>query len=456
MKKVLLLIMVFTFSILKNQYSQEIGKEKLDVYKPPVILTSEEDHHRIMKLLGIDSLRPGPSGDPSALNYANTDESKATPYTTLPNPLILKDGKKVNSAEDWFIKRRPEIVEDFDREIYGRIPKNLPTVDWQILKSFRDTIGNIPVVAKHLKGYVDNSTYPLVNVEIEFSLFIPADACEPVPVIINFGFDFSKFPNFDESKLPPDFNRWKTQILSKGWGFAILIPTSVQEDNGAGLTKGIIGLCNKGKPREVDDWGTLRAWAWAASKCLDYLETDELVDAKRVGIEGLSRYGKAALVTMAYDERFAIAFVGSSGAGGAKIHRRILGEQVENVASSHEYHWMAGNYIKYAGPLSPNDLPVDSHQLIALCAPRPVFIGVGSPLVEGEWVDARGMFLAAVHAGPVYKLLGKKDLGVTEFPPIETTLIDGEIAFRQHSGGHTNAPNWDTFLTFAERYFIKK
>ena len=208
----------------------------------------------------------------------------------------------------------------------------------------------------------------------------------------------------------------------------------------------------RGQPRKPDDWGALRAWAWGASRALDYFETDHAVDASHVGIEGLSRYGKAALVAMAYEPRLAIAFIGSSGAGGAKILRRSFGEQVENVASSSEYHWMAGNFLKYAGPLTANDLPVDAHELIALCAPRPVFISSGSQQVEGGWVDARGMFLAAVAAGPVYRLLGGKDLGTVKFPPIETALIDGDIAFRQHRGGHTTAPNWPTFLQFASRY----
>jgi hypothetical protein len=242
-------------------------------------------------------------------------------------------------------------------------------------------------------------------------------------------------------------------VLAKGWGYAILIPTSFQADNGEGLAEGIIGLVNKGQPRKLDDWGALRAWAWGASRALDYLKTDASVDARRVGVEGLSRYGKAALVTMAYDQRFSIGFIGSSGEAGAKLYRRNFGEQVENIAASGEYHWMAGNFLKYAGPLTANDLPVDAHELIALCAPRPVFISTGSPQVEGGWVDARGMFLGAVGAGSVYKLLGKKDLGTTEFPPIETTLIGGDIAFRSHSGGHTTGPNWPTFLEFASRYF---
>jgi hypothetical protein len=230
----------------------------------------------------------------------------------------------------------------------------------------------------------------------------------------------------------------------------------VQADNGGGLTQGIIGLTNHGQPRKVDDWGALRAWAWGASRALDYFETDKAVNAKEVGLEGHSRYGKATIVAMAYDSRFAIAYVSSSGAGGAKMHRRAWGELVENVAATNEYHWMAGNYLKYAAdPLTWDDLPVDAHELVAMCAPRPVFISGGATQGDG-WVDAKGMFLAAAGAGPVYKLLGKKDMGTTEFPPIETALIDGDVAFRQHSSGHTDGPNWPTFLTFASRYIKTK
>jgi hypothetical protein len=181
------------------------------------------------------------------------------------------------------------------------------------------------------------------------------------------------------------------------------------------------------------------------------LRSDKSVDAKQVGVEGHSRYGKAALVAMAYDQRFAIAYISSSGEGGAKLFRRNFGEQVGNVAGTGEYHWMAGNFLKYAGPLMENDLPVDAHELIALCAPRPVFLGAGATNGDG-WVDAKGMFLPAAAAGPVYKLLERRDLAASEFPPIETALIDGDIAFRQHSAGHTPAPNWPTFLTFAGRY----
>jgi hypothetical protein len=288
---------------------------------------------------------------------------------------------------------------------------------------------------------------------MQLTLTTPANATGAVPVIMEFGFVWPPGVRRPSAAALPPGPNWQEQVLAKGWGYAVLLATSIQPDNGAGLTQGIIGLANRGEPRKLDDWGALRAWAWGASRALDYFETDKAVDAKQVGIEGHSRYGKAALVAMAYDQRFAIAYVSSSGEGGAKLHRRNWGELVENVAGTGEYHWMAGNFLKYAGPLTWNDLPVDSHELIALCAPRPVFISAGSVDKGDGWVDAKGMFLAAAGAGPVYRLLGKKDMGTTEFPPIETALIDGDISFRQHSGGHTPAPNWPTFLTFASRYF---
>jgi len=422
----------------------------------PVQLTAQQDHKRMMELLNIKELRRGANGNNrSAPNAANYDEAKANPYSKLPDPLVMKDGAKVTSAEMWLKKRRPEIVEDFDREIYGRVPKDTPKVKWEVTKNTKDNVGDVPVVTKQLVGHVDNSSYPQITVDIQLTLTSPADAPGPVPVMMEFGFGFGGPRGGARPGGPPPTGRggptWQQQVLAKGWGYAIISPNSIQADNGGGLTKGIIGLCNKGQPRKADDWGALRAWAWGAGRALDYFETDKAVDAKQVGLEGHSRYGKATIVAMAYDDRFAIAYVSSSGEGGVKLHRRNWGELVENVAGSGEYHWMAGNFLKYAGPLKWDDMPVDSHELVALCAPRPVFIGAGATNGDG-WVDAKGMFLAAAGAGPVYMLLGKKDLGTTEFPTIETALIDGEVAFRQHSGGHTPGPNWPTFLKFADRY----
>jgi len=255
------------------------------------------------------------------------------------------------------------------------------------------------------------------------------------------------------------------QLIAAGWGYATIVPNSIQADNGAGLTKGIIGLCNKGQPRKPDDWGSLRAWAWGASRGLDYLETDKSVDAKRVGIEGVSRYGKAALVTMAYDPRFAVVLVGSSGEGGAKLHRRNWGEAVENLTATGEYHWMAGNFLNYGaadasfGSKNAGDLPVDAHELIALCAPRLTFISYGVPeRGDAKWLDQKGSYMATVAAGPVFRLLGAKDLGVGEdyknaqMPPVNVGLLDGQLAWRQHDGGHTDGPNWKYFIPWADKF----
>lgn len=440
-KKIILISFAILFSVqVSAQWSQE-ERERINTL-------SKEDHQLMMRKMNIKELRPGPSGNPKAPNAANTDESKATPYKSLPDPLMFNDGTIVKTTGQWE-RRKLEIFEDFDREIYGRVPEKIPAVCWGIVNEEDTVEGGYPVTRKKLVGHADNSEYPAITVDIQMTLTTPKKVTIPVPVIIEFGWNFP----VNLGAQQPDGPTWQQQVLEKGWGYAILDPTSIQADNGAGLRQGIIGLVNKGQPRKPDDWGALRAWAWGASRALDYFETDPDIDETRVAIEGLSRYGKAAIVALAYEPRISIGFIGSSGAGGAKILRRVFGEQVENLASSEEYHWFAPNFIKYAGPLTALDLPVDAHELIALCAPRPVFISVGSPEVEGQWIDAKGMFLAGVHAGPVYELLGKKGLGTTEFPPQETALIDGEIGFRQHAGGHTAGPNWPIFIKFAERYF---
>ena len=329
--------LVFTawlLTITLNAQTQADGGTK----SLPAQLTAEQDHRRILRLLHVTALRRGPDGDPKSPNAANIDESKVPPYA-LPDPLILKNGQKVTSAEVWWKERRPEIVEDFDREIYGRAPKDPPKVNWELTGTARENNGGAPVITKKLVGHVDNSAYPLIKVDMQLTLGVPANATRPVPVMMELAFDPEFLAAYRKRLSAAQLDAfdghgptWQQQLLAKGWGYAVLMPTSFQADNGAGLTEGIVGLVNKGQPRKLDDWGTLRAWAWGATRALDYLETEKSVDAKQVGIEGLSRYGKAALVTMAYDPRFAIAFIASSGEGGAKILRRKFGEQVENVA----------------------------------------------------------------------------------------------------------------------------
>jgi len=416
-----------------------------------ICLQTLQDYEQMLGQLHIGTMRPGPANHTGA-PPPNFDESKANPYPKLPDPLLLNNGKKVTTAKMWWDQRRPQIVEDFDREVYGRVPPHTPKVTWEVAGTSRETAGKFAVITKQLIGHVDNSSYPQISVNIRLSLTTPANASGPVPIILQFSSSAMTAPTASRAAAEP---LWKQQVLEKGWGYAVISTTSIQAENGAGLTSGgIIGLVNKGQFRKPDDWGALRAWAWGASRAMDYFETDPSVDAKQVGLEGHSRDGKAALVTMAYDQRFAIAYVSSSGTGGSKLLRRNFGEPLEDLAAEREYHWMAGNFLKYAGPLTANDLPVDAHELIALCAPRPVFIGGGSTVGPGSdnAADTPGSFMAAVAAGPVYKLLGKKDMGATTLPPMETALIDGDIGFRQHTGGHTDVPNWPTFLIFSSRY----
>ena len=496
-------------------------------YPPPVTFTAEQDHQNMMDQLGIKGLRPGPSGNESDANHANYDETKANPYPNLPEVLTLKNGSPVTSPDMWWSKRRPEIAEDMQREMYGFLPQNIPKVTWEVKYVDREIVGHSFVIAKQLVGHVDNSAYPLISVDIEMTLVLPANAKGPVPLLMMFGparvpapsqpdageldrvndvlkkillaqdpslkLIFDEHPAFQMITSPPGSGfaaffapprpiipgpmdqpgvngvnndaPGNEQLIADGWGYAYINPASIQADNGAGLTRGIIGLVNKGQPRKPDDWGALRAWAWGAARGLDYIEANEPgVDAKHVGIEGVSRYGKATLVTMAFEPRFSMGLIGSSGEGGAKLSRRNWGEAVESLTGSGEYHWMAGNFLKYGasdakfGAKTVADLPVDSHELIALCAPRLVFISYGIPEKgDAKWLDQQGSYMATVAAGPVFKLLGVKDLGVSndykteKMPPVNTPMLDGQLAWRQHDQGHQDQANMKWFLKWADK-----
>jgi hypothetical protein len=420
--------------------------------QPDFIPAGYDDYQNMLDQLGIKKIRKGRDSKVKD----DSDEATASPYKeTMPDLMTFKDGTRVKSADQW-PKRRAEIVEDFEREAYGRIPKNVPKVKWEVTSTVEGESGGIATVTKTLVGHVDNSAFPKITVTVQASFTVPKHAAGRVPIILQFGGGFGGKGG--------GANSWTQQALNKGWGYGTINPVSAQGDNSK-LREGVIGLTNKGEPRGPEDWGALRAWAWAVSCLIDYFEAnpDSGVDPTKVCITGVSRYGKAALVATAFETRIAAGFVASSGAGGAKLHRHIFGELLENVASRGEYHWMAGNYLKYAaeeatfGKKTAADLPVDQHQLIALCAPRPCFISYGITPGDPNWVDARGSFMAAVLAGPAYRLLGKKDLGtpgdyLTDQMPAVNTLIGGELAWRQHDGGHTNTPNFPAFFEWAGRY----
>ncbi len=453
MKKFVCLFLFF-ISIIASQAQFGLTPAQRDSLN----LLTRADHNNMLGQLGIkpEALRKGPSGNPKDPNAANSLESKVNAYV-LPEILILHNGKKIKTVSQWTNIRKPEIMADFENEIYGKLPDNIPGVNWQIVSS-KDTMqGNIPIIEKTLKGIVDNSRFPDIKVEMSVLLVLPKGKTN-VPIVLELGFIKNPYTPKDIKTMGMGYAIepvWQEQLLQKGWGFAILEPNSVQADHGAGLKTGIIGLVNKGQNRQPDQWGALRAWAWGASKTIDFISNEKEVDPSKIAIEGLSRYGKVALVAMAFEPRISLGFIGSSGAGGAKIIRRVFGEQIENLAGSGEYHWFCGNFIKYASLKTPLDLPIDAHHLIAICAPRPVFISVGSPQIEGNWIDANGMFIAAEKAGEAYTLFGKKGLETKTIPPLGTALVSGEIAFRQHAGGHTTGPNWSTWIAWASKYWDK-
>ena len=411
------------------------------------------DHARMLSQLGLKEVRPGcDPNSPDAVRKPNYDEFSANPYLYYPDPLVTFDGKKVKNAKMWRKVRRPELVRVFEDEVYGRVPANAPAIRWEVTNEEKLMMEDIPCIRRTLSGVADNSACPSIEVRIQAQVTWPESAGPNIPVIMEFGFignfNFS-FPGAPKTKS------WQQQVVERGWAAAVIVTGSIQADGGYGLREGIIGLCNKGADRKPEDWGALRAWAWGASRLLDYLDGDKQFDATKVAIEGVSRNGKAALVTMAFDERFAAGLIASSGEGGASPWRRDCGESLENLTSPDEYHWMAGNFIKYGcDPLTPNDLPIDQHELIALCAPRPCLISSGV-FEADKWQDLTGMFMATVKATPVYELLGAGGLSTDLYPGTDVGLMENQLAFRQHHGGHESGPNWPYFLDFFDKFVVK-
>jgi len=367
-------------------------------------------------------------------DWINYDENIAKDYT-LPDPLVLKNGKAVTNAQTWWKKRRPEIVTDYETEIFGRVPKTTPKVTFEV-NNVDNTALEGKAIKKTITGLIDNSGYPAVKPVINVVLYLPAKAKGPVPLMV-----IASSNTTGNSQLI-------NLLISEGWAMAIFDTNSLQADNGAGLSQGIIGLVGQGKARNPEDWGSIRAWSWGLSRSLDYFQTDKAINPKQIGIAGHSRWGKTALLAGAMDARWAIVFASCSGSMGASLERRNFGETVGIVAGETEYHWMAPNFVKYGGDWK--NLPVDAHDMMALIAPRPLFITGGT---QDIWADPKGEFEACVTATPIYYLLGKTGIKVTELPAPDVSLINGDLAFREHEGGHTDEPDWPVFMKFAKKYF---
>ena len=240
--------------------------------------------------------------------HPNYDELTANPYPFYPDPLVTESGKKVKNAKMWYKQRRPEIVKLFEDNVYGRIPDNVPGVTWEVTNEEKKDFAGTPVVVRYLKGVVDNSIYPAITVEIQANVVYPDNGKQNLPVIIEFGFGAG-----DPTRTRGNTKSWQQMVVERGWAAATINPSSIQADAGSGLTNGIIGLCNKGEFRQPTDWGSLRAWGWGVSRLLDYFEAEKQFDATKCAIEGVSRYGKASLVAMAFEERIAAGFIASSG-----------------------------------------------------------------------------------------------------------------------------------------------
>jgi hypothetical protein len=325
----------------------------------------------------------------------------------------------------------------YERDIYGRIPSRTPTVTWQVAET--DTAAREgAAIRKRIVGRIGSA--PSAP-EMNLVLYTPSNSQKAVPVVLLLNFGGGAKPVPQDPPVAAD-------ILSRGWGYATIIYQEIQPDRINTFDQGVIGVTLGGaKGPAPDEWGTIGAWAWGVSRVLDYLATDRSVDAKQVALFGHSRLGKTALWASALDERIAAVYSSCSGEMGAALARRDWGETVDDMVQNFPY-WFAANFQQWSGRW--NEMPVDAHMLIALSAPRPVFVTGGT---GDQWADPVGMFQAVVAAGPVYRLLGKKDVGATELPPLDKPLVSGDLGWHYHTGGHSATPaDWTAFLEFFAKH----
>jgi hypothetical protein len=414
--------------------------------------------------------KSSPKGGPVRLakasgHVSNYDEAKVPPFA-LPDPLVTFTGQPVTTADQWFKERRPEIMKFYQTEIYGRIPDNAPKVSWDVTETDAKARDGAATMRRVVGKIGDKPDGPRMNLTV----YTPAKATGPVPMLINITFgggaakaapgagktaigkliDKNKAGAAGQGRGPGGGFDSVAEVLNHGWGYATLGYGDIQPDQANRWTSGVIGLTLKpGQTQPApEEWGTISAWSWGLSRCIDFFETDKSVNPKQIAITGTSRLGKTVLWAGAQDERVAAIFSVVSGEMGAALIRRDWGETLDDMAQNFSWQF-AGNLQKYVGKW--NDLLVDQHMLIALSAPRPVYVNGG---LTDQWSDPKGEGLAMIAAGPVYRLLGAKDLGVSEVPPLDKPITDGDLAFHYHSQGHMAVPaDWKAFLDFADRHF---
>lgn len=393
------------------------------------------------------------------------------PQYSLPDPLVMSDGTKVTDVQAWREKRRLEVLELFRRHMYGRSPINRPKeMTFEVFDLNRHALGGLAIRKQVTVNFTGRKNGPSMDILI----YLPKAARAPVPtfVILNFGGNHTIHPDpaikLSESWMRPakgavvnnratEDSRGRSRsrypvekILQRQYGLATIYYGDLDPDFYDGFKNGVHAAFDKlfGKKRPSDAWGAIGAWAWGLSRALDYVEKDGDIDHKHVIVLGHSRLGKTALWAGAQDERFAVVISNNSGCGGAALSRRGFGETVERINKSFP-HWFCENFKKYNG--REDELPIDQHMLVALMAPRPVYVASAD---QDLWADPRGEFLACKHADPVYGLLGLKGLGVEQMPGLEQPVQKGFIGYHVRSGGHgLTEYDWQRYMDFADMHF---
>ena len=403
----------------------------------------------------------------SAAPPTNYDESKVPSYQ-LPDPLVLLNGDKVTDAKTWITRRRPEILELFKTQVYGIMPAPPKAMSFQVTSSDKKALGGKATRREVSIHFTADKKGP----RLDLLLYLPNDADGPVPVFIGHNFRGNHTINADpkisfnkgwmrngngvvnnqatEATRGTSSSRWDVDaILAAGYGLVTCYYGDIDPDYDDDFQNGVHPLFLKAGQKKPgpSEWGSISAWAWGLSRGLDYLETDKDVDHKRVAVIGHSRLGKTSLWAGASDPRFALVISNNSGCGGAALSRRQFGETVK-VINDRFPHWFCDNYTKYNEDLP--SMPVDQHMLVALMAPRPVYIASAQ---EDRWADPRGEFLAGLGAHPVYRLLGKPGLPTTEWPGINQPVA-GTIGYHVRSGQHdVTSYDWKQYILFADHHF---
>ncbi len=404
---------------------------------------------------------PGPSV--VAGIHVNYDEAKVGTYT-LPDPLLLNNGKPVKNAKTWWKKRRPEIVEIFETQQYGRAPGRPAEESFDVTEKATPALDGKALRKQVTISFSKDPSWP----KIHLLIYLPAAAQKPVPMFFTISFGPNRCTTDDpginpeevwnprtESKMMPPEGRCFGHVpverfLDAGFGVATFYYGDVDPDFANGFKDGIRARYLKPgeADRAPDDWGSIAAWAWGMSRVQDYFETDPSIDAKRVAIQGISRLGKTVMWAGAHDQRFAAVIASCSGEGGAALSRRDYGETIALLTAPTRYPYQfAENYAKWGG--FPDKAPMDANMLIALVAPRPLLLQTGS---SDYWSDPKGEFLAEVAAGPVYKLLGKDPLDTDVWPAAKVPILH-DLSYYMHDGGHGMVPSdWDIYLQFLKAH----